>query len=186
MAETDYGYAPLEQDLPLGISVRLRPEDRIWWDAELRTLFDAEGGRLAARVRRGIRDQVWDHAELSAAYAAWKDEQGLDPRILVATGEYVSAIIHRPTAFGFEIGVMAGTHLQAQVAYETLGLWLEYGTFDAQGNVKMPARPHFRPAIAAWRAEAEDAFLARVGRHVAHRLSRRLREMGARRRAGWR
>jgi len=106
---------------------------------------------LVKEIRQRILDQVWDWPPLSDKYLQWKKEQGLDTRTLIATGYYVNAIEAWETAHGIRIGIRNKIHPEWNISLRLLGLWLEYGTYDSNGNLRMPPRPHFRPVILEWK-----------------------------------
>lgn len=87
----------------------------------------------AWRVREMIYTQDGNWRKLSPAYVDYKKKAGLDPRILIATGQYVESIRARYIDKQWVI--------QPDAQNMKIGLWLEYGT------KKMPRRPHFRPVI---------------------------------------
>lgn len=83
------------------------------------------------------KDQLKSHIEsgsghltpLSANWSEYKARHGLDPRVLIATGEYLDS---------FTVSrVGERTWMLSPVGHEELAGWLEYGTGD------MPARPHW-------------------------------------------
>ena len=87
----------------------------------------------AWRVREQIYTQSGNWKKLSSAYVDYKKKHKLDPRILIATGDYVKSIQARYQNKQWMIAPDA--------AHMKIGLWLEYGT------KKMPRRPHFRPVV---------------------------------------
>lgn len=116
------------------------------------------------RVVDSIESQTGNWAPLSPVWTKKKVYLNLDPRILVATGEYLRS-------FQVELGPLRGSVLSHQV----LGRWIEYGTFGVPNTKmeklpgRMPARPHLIPALdqvttrlpGRVRKEVRDAFSGR-------------------------
>ena len=111
-----------------------------------------EGDLFAKKLQLNILQQVLGHQALSPAYKRWKAKNQLDPRILIATGAYVSAIKPTKKADGsVEINVPDETHPEAKISYRLLGAVHEYGQLRWQETGKgIPARPHWRPTIQWW------------------------------------
>jgi hypothetical protein len=82
------------------------------------------------RLRKNISQQLLPMAPLDRAYAAKKASKGLDPRILVATKEYLDSfqVVQEGTSASVSSG---NVHAQA----------LEFG------NAQQPARPHWMPTM---------------------------------------
>lgn len=103
---------------------------------------------VGAEVKHRIESQLYHHEPLSPSYKRWKEKNHLDPRILIATGDYVNAIgvyairnkKNRFMAFG--IGVPPGIHKPSGLTYDQLYRIHEFGVFSRN----IPARPHWRPA----------------------------------------
>ena len=99
-------------------------------------------------LREVILGQKYNWRPLSEEYLEWKKEQGLDDRILIATGDYVDSIQVRKTKRGtgvqIQVGVPAGIHEPSGLPYRTLARIMEFGS-STRG---VPARPHWRPAKA--------------------------------------
>lgn len=76
-----------------------------------------------------IESQSMGHADLSSKWSDYKSSHGLDPRTLIATGEYLESF--KVTRIGTRTWKL---HPEGQ---EELAEWLEYGTRT------MPARPHW-------------------------------------------
>jgi len=106
---------------------------------------------LAREIRKRIRDQVYNWPDLTERYLQWKEEQGLDTRTLIAYGYYINAIQAWETKGGVVVGVEDRVHRVSGIPLRLIGLWLEYGTFNPDGSVRMPARPHWRPTILDWK-----------------------------------
>jgi hypothetical protein len=122
-------------------------------DATSLELIRDSGRKLARHIRDAIYRQVYTWRPLSSGYAEWKAANDLDPRILIATGEYVRAIKARPTEGGVEVGLPNNViHASNGVNLRLLGIWLEYGTYKpGTTEWQMHPRPHFRPEVRRWR-----------------------------------
>ena len=113
-------------------------------------------GRAAGRVRDQILRQVGvaEWPPLSPPYKARKAALGLDERILRATGEYAASIVPRVDEENRQYVVAPADRphrdqrlSKSDATLSQSGEWLEYGTVNADGTVRMPARPHWRPVI---------------------------------------
>lgn len=95
---------------------------------------------LAEEAKDIILEQRYNWESLSSGYLAYKLRVGLDPRILIATGEYVDEGIGHYEKDGIIfVGPMPGIHEPSGVPYVKLARWFEYGTET------MPARPLWGP-----------------------------------------
>lgn len=92
-------------------------------------------------VKMAILNQTLAFAPLSEKWAASKDREGLDSRILVATKEYVES--YRLVESGDDGYRVEGDGERMRL--------LEYGTGS------MPARPHIAPGVKAARAAKPQA-----------------------------
>jgi hypothetical protein len=125
---------------------------------------------LAERVQSIIQYQIGDWEPLSPPYAKWKENQGLDDRMLVATNNYMNLIevqwtrdrlgrftklsrvsIQDVPDLSFRVGLpplkvvdAEGNTSESGFRYTDLARVLEFGT------EKIPPRPHFGPAYAAF------------------------------------
>jgi hypothetical protein len=116
-------------------------------------------------IRAHIEHQIFHHAPLTAAYADWKRKQNLDPRILIATGDYLDAIEAIPLDGGAGVGMRAGRHRNedgsAGPEFDDLADWLENGTKGRRLSALrvnnelggIPPRPHWQPMIERWTAK---------------------------------
>lgn len=82
---------------------------------------------------------------LSKAYARYKFRNGLDGRILLATGDYINAIEvfrsdTKEATVTYRVRLKPGVH-NSGMSFTKLGLIHEFGSARA----KIPARPHWRP-----------------------------------------
>lgn len=143
-------------------------------DDTIRDVGEREGRQIATRICNDFREdlvrhiehQLFDHAELSAAYLRYKQRAGLDERILIATHEYLDHIQVQETDNGVGVGVTEGNHSGSNLEYDLLADYLEYGTGTRRrsgreadndpGGTGMPPRPHWRPMVQRWEAKVEQ------------------------------
>lgn len=155
----------------------------------IRVLLKQAAIDFAYRVQNYIYNQEgkmgW--APLTEDYAKWKENNGLDDRTLIATGEYASRIQPQPmrdrlgrfTSFRtisaaqvpdarIRVG-LPGTSIKTDEdgapdsdapSYRQLGMWLEFGTSS------MPARPHFGPASFLFKSRELPRIMADVGKYM--------------------
>ena len=101
-----------------------------------------------AYIKRVIEEQRYQWYPLSYKYLDWKKTTGLDQRTFIATGEYVDSIKvfkfynKAKDSIGYVVGLPHKKHTMSNLYLDDLAKVLEYGTKT------MPARPHWRPAIA--------------------------------------
>ena len=99
----------------------------------------------ATYIQSAIRAQEFDHEPLNPGYLVRKIFKGLDPRILMATTEYIDKIgVYEDPSGSRYVGIPDEKHEPPEgggpaVDLKDLAKWLEFGT------IKMPARPHFGP-----------------------------------------
>lgn len=106
---------------------------------------------VKARLVYSIELQTFKHEPLSTKWANKKDRLGLDPRILIATGEYVDSIFTGQTSTGFFVSIPEGLTKRAA--------WMEFGTRTTV------ARPHWRP-VAMWAQGRWGEILRRFGADI--------------------
>ena len=94
---------------------------------------------IAEEARNIIIEQRYNWAPLDPDYLDWKIKKGLDPRILIATRDYLEHIGTYEQDGKIFVGPLPGTHKPSGVPYVKLARWFEYGTET------MPARPLWRP-----------------------------------------
>lgn len=121
--------------------------------------LEAAAKRYSAEVRGIIRNQSYNHVPLNQAYLESKKKKGLDPRILIATADYVNKIkAKRVKGAGkevsYRVGPPMGIHKPSGLPYKTLARIHEFGSDDG----RIPARPVWRPS---W-----SAFVRREGKKV--------------------
>jgi hypothetical protein len=108
---------------------------------------------LASEVRFAVKHQVYEWIPLTEKYKRYKKRNNLDPRILIATGEYIrniSVAIHMDGTV--EIGVKDKKHTASGISLKLLARILEYGSQKA----KIPPRPHWRPTISKFRSRIKQ------------------------------
>lgn len=118
-----------------------------------------------------ITRQLIAWVPLNKKYARKKRMMGLDPRILIATGRYVSSIQPIAQQDGSWVVALPDEKLRPGSKYtlKDLGRWLEYGTRH------MPARPHWRPARNIWRTK-----LLQIKERLKFNMVQELRKQGYR------
>lgn len=116
-----------------------------------------------------ITRQLIAWVPLSPQYARRKRMLGLDPRILIATGRYVSSIQAILQPDGSWIVGVPDEPLRSGSKYtlKDLARWLEFGTQH------MPARPHWRTARNIWRTK-----LLQIKQRLRFNLVQELRKQG--------
>jgi hypothetical protein len=124
----------------MGIIDRLREaKERV--DEVREILLEEE----AAYLKSAIQNQELDLAPLTPDYLAWKVLKGLDPRVLMATREYVDKIgVYEDKSGSRYVGIPDENHTPAKeqgvaIPLRDLAKWLEFGT------IRMVARPHYGP-----------------------------------------
>lgn len=113
--------------------------------------------KLAGRLRGVILKQEYDWAPLSESWLKRKERMGWDLRILRATGDYVNSIVPRridDNTYSVEPSPDHVTH--SGKTLKQIGFYLEYGTLNANGTIKMPARPHWRPVWIQFKADQKE------------------------------
>ena len=116
-----------------------------------------------------ISSQLFNHIPLSRDYYLSKLKNRLDPRILIATGEYLEGIISErvegdTSGIVFRCGMARGIHRSSGLPLTTLQRYLENGTS------RMPARPHWHPESLAFIGRAHE-----MGNDFRNRLAVRIR-----------
>lgn len=126
-------------------------------------VMEEEAVYLANRVRQGIERQEFRWPPLNPIYLRWKILQGLDPRTLIATGQYVSDISSvRLSDKRYGVGTRTRTHAPSGLPYSQFIRIHEYGL----GNV--PPRPHWSPVFREYMSDR--------GRSIRNRIAARIRE----------
>ena len=124
---------------------------------------------FADDLRMLISRQLIGWMPLSKEYKIYKRKMGLDPRILIATGRYVSSIQPVQQRDGSWIVSVPDEPLRqgSKHTLKDLARWLEYGTQN------MPARPHWRPAKNIWKTK-----LYQMKRRLQFNVARELKRQG--------
>lgn len=115
-----------------------------------RDVFEEQGQQIAdeflEELRSRILRQTFGHTPLNTSYLISKIKHNLDPRILMATGEYLNSFTTERVEdtsgndVVYRCGVSAGTH-SSGISYQLLARVHEYGS----PRRRIPARPHWRP-----------------------------------------
>lgn len=136
-----------------------------------------EADKMASEVQLALLQQTLKHTPLSPKYLEWKKRNGLDQRILIAEGHYVSEIkARRKNKEGekvIEVGLPDAMHPTANMPYKQLARIHEYGS--AKRNI--PARPHWGPMTAKFNTRVpriRKMIQDRVNHMVFKQVSRRL------------
>ena len=174
----------------IGFRLVLKKAARHYWNDTVRAIFNETGDTLVADVKSAIQRQVYDWPALSPRYSQWKDEVGLDERMLIATGYYISKIQSYEIPFGIEVTVPKneihpdvaedGSIEEGHLTYLQLARIHEYGTFDADGFVLIPARPHWRPTILNFRNNKLQRFKKKINNAVVKQMRVELKKHLAR------
>ena len=122
-----------------------------------------------------IASQLFGHVALSRQYYLGKIRAHQDPRILIQTGEYLNGMVVEEiegdtSGIAFRCGMRSGIHQSSGLSIKLLQRFLEFGTMR-HGEVQMPARPHWRPQMAVYRAKSPD-----LGRELRSRLASRVHQ----------
>jgi hypothetical protein len=179
------------------LQLRRTPRSKKKYRIVFRTLDEAIDGFTLAQarelaktlgfsVRRGIQLQNFRHVKLSPPYKKRKLQEGLDPRILIATGQYVQQIgvqkeVVTEKKVTIHVGVPKRKHKGTNLTFEQLGRIHEFGTRRGSGEITqgpprtdtgpgpgIPARPHWRPVRDRFLSGAKKYSRAVSGRLVDH------------------
>lgn len=113
----------------------------------------AVGQELKDYIETVIREQRYKWQPLSRDYLASKERRGLDPRIYIATGFFLSNIKIWEDGAGIHVGFEPdAVHTPSGLKLNVLARILEFGSAKA----RIPARPLWRPAISAIRRRQKD------------------------------
>lgn len=120
-----------------------------------------------------ILGQKYSWRPLTPRYAEYKRRAKLDPRILIATGEYVNSIaIQRRTRDRGKLRVYVGVPYNRKhssgLPFKVLARVHEFGSRKAH----VPARPHWRPAK-AWLMKEIPRIRERIARQAKKDLKKR-------------
>lgn len=104
------------------------------------------GNEFKSKLVHSIEQQVLPMKPLSPKYREYKKRNLLDPRKLIATGEYIDSIDVTEDGEG---NIMVAPNNKRRdgttITNRDLGKFLEYGT------ARMPKRPHWKPTIKAFK-----------------------------------
>jgi hypothetical protein len=152
--------------------------------------------RMSRDLKLAIRKQKFQHIPLTQKYAEWKEKEGLDKRILIATGDYVKSIHVQRSSTGRDLGKLVaaskrgkkiskeegkdkdkcvaytvtvpdGIHKPSGLPYSVLAKIHEFGS--KKRNI--PARPHWGPV---WK-DFENKEGKRMGRKVSLKILQEFR-----------
>ena len=145
-----------------------------------REVIKDEGDFLAARLQLNILQQLLPMAELNPRYARWKATRSpdpLDPRKLIATGEYVNSIAARKKSGGdiVDVNVPDEKHEASGLNMRELAKIHEYGQRSYKSTGKgIPPRPHWRPTIRWWKKRRAQHTEREIDRYVSERVFKKL------------
>ena len=151
--------------------------------------MDETAQKITRDVRWGLEGQTFDHIPLNPGYLEWKNQVGLDNRILVATQTYIKSIEQPkkqakrrtpgldepPNEQTWEVGPPDVFHQPSGMNTRDLALLHEFGSH----RLNIPPRPHWTPVYQ--KHVSADQFGRRM-KNVGVQTLRRLRTFaGARR-----
>lgn len=145
----------------------------------VRQVFEQQGhqtcGEFVDELKFRIASQSFNHVALNVGYKQGKIRARLDPRILIATGEYLNSIMYEQLEetgpdVAFICGVRRGTHQPSGLPVHVLARIMEYGAVR-QGRRVIPPRPHWRPMFATMRERAHE-----IGLQTEQRINTMVRE----------
>lgn len=100
---------------------------------------------LVEDLKESIEYQIFDWKPLSEKYLEWKMQEGLDERIMIATGDYLDSIavieIVRGRGIQVRVGLPDAVATESGLTYDQLARVHEFGS----RKMKIPSRPHWRP-----------------------------------------
>lgn len=117
----------------------------------VRAILFENGTAFVDRVRYIVENQFFPGktAPLSPDWRKRKERLGLDPRVLIASGEYLDSFgVEQPAWNKVVAGPSTAKHSEAQIPNTLLANILEYG------REHIPPHPHIRPA---WKWAVEFA-----------------------------
>lgn len=123
---------------------------------EARDKIRALAQEFLETLKQHIEDQLLTWQPLNEAYKQKKIREKLDPRILIATGEYVSSIFIEETLkqgiLIISIMLPNKKHAKTGINLRFLSRVLEYGSISRN----IPERPHWRPVAEMFIEEKQD------------------------------
>lgn len=124
---------------------------------------------IEEEAKRIIEEQAYAWQPLKDSYREKKIERGLDPRILIATRDYLDKGIGSWERNGLIfVGPKPGRHAPSGLTYQHLARIHEFGTDT------IPARPLWRPLIATMKKRSKR-FREEYAKAARLALQRRLR-----------
>jgi hypothetical protein len=144
---------------------------------EAQDVIKEEADMIAATIQLHLFQETLPMKALTEPYLAKKIREGLDPRKLIANGDYVSEIKARwrPWKTSIEVGLPNTKHPGSGLPYKILGMIHEYGQKKWQAEGKgIPARPHWRPVIKKWLKKKHEVD-ARIHKRVSDRMFKKLK-----------
>jgi hypothetical protein len=145
-----------------------------------REVIKDEGDFLAARIQLNLFQQLLPMKELNPKYLQWKlrQEPPLDPRKLIATGEYVESIQARKKEGGDVVDVNVPddvTHGPSGMTMRELARIHEYGQKSYKETGKgIPPRPHWRPSIRWWKKKRLQHTEREIDKYVSEQVFKKL------------
>jgi hypothetical protein len=107
---------------------------------EAAAVIAAQAQASSMRIKRNIRAQKYNWPPLAESTVNRKRREGLDPRMLIATGQYLDAIQVIPMGTDMvAIGIPAEAKNDEGKSLAMIGLAHEYGL-----GLNLPPRPHWR------------------------------------------
>lgn len=136
---------------------------------------EEKANQFLDEIKFKIAAQLFNHTKLADGTYDYKLKHGLDPRILIATSEYLNSFMveeltHETEGITFRVGVARTTHGDSGLPMKLLQRFLEFGTIR-NGKVAMPPRPHWRPQIISYQSRMSE-----MGREFRTRLAHRVAE----------
>lgn len=112
---------------------------------------------IVKTVKEAIINQTYNWKPLSEKYAAYKERELLDPRIYIATGEFLDSIKWGVTHNKVWVGLPDKIHQGSGLPLRVLGRIHEFGAkrtvIDKDGGIRrvkfIPPRPVWRPALSS-------------------------------------
>jgi len=142
----------------------------------VQTFAESHRDRFVQRIK-DQKFESFDAAPLSEKYKAWKIKKGLDPRVMIRTGNYIEHIrVWRRRRARRALTIHVGFHgrllardaegRRMPVLMHKVALWQEKGV----QKIHLPKRPHWGPHLKVMRAEAP-----KVRKSIAATLRKRVK-----------
>lgn len=130
-----------------------------------REILEEIGNLIEIRIKQNIENQSLNLPPLTKKYAEEKARKGLDPRILIATREYVENIKvldikKEGNTLILFVGVPSGEKHHSGLSFAELAYYIEYGT------VKSPARPAFTLTWKELREEINPIYIKKLAEEL--------------------